>query len=689
MEAADDAGRMPGFLIHDPLRNSYFRISRLAGQALSCWRAGSARALIAQLAARHGVHATAEDIAGLARFITANQLVRSGPGDWERLAGLAGRRETGLLVKALHSYLFFRIPLVRPQGFLRAALPWVRWLGGRIGISLLVFISLLGLYLTGRQWDVFKSTFMGFLTLQGLALYAVTLVFVKAAHELGHAFIATRYGCKVPVMGVAFLVMMPMLYTDVTDAWKLRSRRQRLLIDAGGMLVELGIAGVALLLWAFLPQGPGRAMAFFVATTSLASTLLINASPFMRFDGYHILADLLRMHNLAPRAFDLALTRLRNGLFGLRMPDPEPFGPGMRRLLMAYAVATILYRAVVFSGIALLVYHAFPKVLGVILGGIEVSWFLALPVMREMRRWWEMRKMILKQGKPWRPVIVLAVLAVALFAPLWGSLRLPALMTAARQMDVYAPEAGQVVAVHAHAGQKVRKGQALVDLRSRELELEMRKTAEKLRLVKLRLRRLAADARDLSEHGILKKRKAALEEKLAGLRKRQENLSLRASFDGVVSRVMEGLKPGLWVNESQLLARVVSPRARVASALVAEEDAGRLSAGAAGWFIPDDPELPRMAMRLVDIGAVRKRGRDLLYLSSLHGGPAPSERDRDGRIQMRKGMFPALFVPADGAAAPPCMRACTGRMVVEAQRQSLAGRMARRVVAVVLRESGF
>ena len=56
---------------------------------------------------------------------------------------------------------------------------------------------------------------------------------------------------------------------------------------------------------------------------------------------------------------------------------------------------------------------------------------------------------------------------------------------------------------------------------------------------------------------------------------------------------------------------------------------------------------------------------------------------------MRKGMFPALFVPADGAAAPSCMRACTGRMVVEAQRQSLAGRMARRVVAVVLRESGF
>ncbi len=686
MEAADDAGRTPGFLIHDPLRNSYFRISRLAGQALSCWRAGCARALIAQLAERHGVHATGEDIAELVQFITANQLVRAGPGDWERLAG---RRERGLLVKALHGYLFFRVPLVRPQRFLHAALPWVSWLGGRFGISLLLVISLLGLYLTSRQWDVFKATFMGFLTLQGLALYALTLVFVKAAHELGHAFIATRFGCRVPVMGVAFLVMMPMLYTDVTDAWKLRSRRQRLLIDAGGMLVELGIAGVALFLWAFLPEGPGRAMAFFVATTSLASTLLINASPFMRFDGYHILADALRMHNLAPRAFDLALTRLRNGLFGLRLPDPEVHTRRMRGVLMVYAWATILYRAVVFSGIALLVYHAFPKVLGLILGGIEVSWFLVMPVVREVRRWWEMRQTILKEGKPWRPVMVLAVLGVVLFAPVWGSLRLPALLTAARQMDVYAPEAGQVLAVHAHAGQRVRKGQVLAELRSRELEQEERKTIESLRLVELRLRRLAADARDLSEHGILKKRQAALREKLAGLARRRAQLTLRAQFDGVVSRVMEGLKAGLWVNESQLLARVVSARARVASALVDEEDAGRLSAGAAGWFIPDDPELPRMAMRLVDIGAVRKRGRDLVYLSSVHGGPAPSERDRDGRIQMRKGMFPALFVPAAEDTEPACRRACTGRMVVEAQRQSLAGRMARRAVAVLLRESGF
>jgi len=262
MQAAEDAGRAGGFLIHDPLRNSYFHIGGMAAKALSCWRAGTAGGVLEALRERYGVRASLEDIGGLLRFVHGNGLAREAAGGWRALFGQAMRLRKGPVSALLHNYLFFRVPLVRPEKFLRAALPYVRWLGSRGGIWLILLISLAGLYMTGRQWDVFKATFMGFLTLKGLALYALTLVIVKVGHELGHAFIATHFGCRVPTMGVAFLVMMPMLYTDVTDAWKLRSRKARLLIGAGGMLVELGLAGVALFLWAFLPEGPMRAAAF-------------------------------------------------------------------------------------------------------------------------------------------------------------------------------------------------------------------------------------------------------------------------------------------------------------------------------------------------------------------------------------------------------------------------------------------
>ncbi len=689
MEAARDAGRAPGWLIYDPLRNSYFRISRLSALALSCWREGTAGALLEALARRHGVHATPEDVGELLAFVSGNGLTREAQNGWRGLHGQFMRRRRGLLSRILHGYLFFRIPLARPEKFLRAALPYVRWLGSRPALLLLAAISLTGLYLTGRQWDSFLATFMGFLTPAGLMLYALTLAVIKVGHELGHAFIATRFGCRVPTMGVAFLVMMPMLYTDVTDAWKLSARRQRLLIGAGGILVELGIAGTALFLWAFLPEGPARTAAFFAATTSLAASLLINASPFMRFDGYHILADALRVHNLAPRAFALGLTKLRNGLFGLRTPPPERFSPRMEQVLTLYAFAAIVYRAFLFSGIALMVYHAFPKAIGLCLAAVEVTWFLALPVLREARRWWELRREIVRRGRPWRPALAAAVVLVALFAPVRGHVRLPAVLQAGRRMDIYSPEPARIVETRLRAGRRVRAGEPLMRLRSRGLEHEARLARERLRLVELRLRRLAADRRDLSEHAELKRRRAALLRELEGLDERRKRLTLRAGFGGVTTLAAEGLRPGLRVHPGMLLGRIVDAPGQVASALIREEDAGRLRAGARAWFVPDDPALPRVRMRLVEIGAARRTGRDLAYLASVHGGPVPAERDGKGRIRTRRGVFPARFVRADGAGAGPCRVACTGRMVVEAARESLAGRMARRFVAVILRESGF
>lgn len=45
----------------------------------------------------------------------------------------------------------------------------------------------------------------------------MTLAAMKVVHELGHAFTAKRYGCRVPSMGVALLVLVPMLYIDANE----------------------------------------------------------------------------------------------------------------------------------------------------------------------------------------------------------------------------------------------------------------------------------------------------------------------------------------------------------------------------------------------------------------------------------------------------------------------------------------
>ena len=192
-------------------------------------------------------------------------------------------------------------------------------------------------------------------------------------------------------MGVAFLVMFPVLYTDTTDAWKLQSRRDRLRIVTAGVRTELYLALIATFLWGVLPDGSLRSAAFFIATTSWVTSVLVNISPFMRFDGYYAFSDLIGVENLQQRAFELGRWRLRRWLWGLNDPLPEPMPRRRARLLILYAWGTWLYRFFLFLGIALLVYHFFFKVLGIFLFIVEVLWFIVMPIFKEVRTWRERR----------------------------------------------------------------------------------------------------------------------------------------------------------------------------------------------------------------------------------------------------------------------------------------------------------
>ena len=154
----------------------------------------------------------------------------------------------------MHSYLFFRIPLFRPDRFLRKSWWMVRPLFTRTAVWIYVLMGLAGLYLVSRQWEQFTGTFQYMLSWQGAAFYGASLVIVKSLHELGHAYMSVRYKLRVPTIGIAFMVLMPVLYTDTSGAWRLRSRRQRLMIDGAGIFVELALAAVATLLWVFLPD---------------------------------------------------------------------------------------------------------------------------------------------------------------------------------------------------------------------------------------------------------------------------------------------------------------------------------------------------------------------------------------------------------------------------------------------------
>ena len=99
-----------------------------------------------------------------------------------------------------------------------------------------------------------------------------------------------------------FLVFAPMPYVDASAASEFRSKWQRALVGAAGMIVEVFIAALALYVWLAVEQGLVRAFAYNVMVVAGISTVLFNGNPLLRYDGYYILSDLLEIPNLAQRA---------------------------------------------------------------------------------------------------------------------------------------------------------------------------------------------------------------------------------------------------------------------------------------------------------------------------------------------------------------------------------------------------
>jgi len=362
LPGSPDEDGAPRWLLFDVVRNRYYTISRITLDMIRHWVAGiDLEAYLDRLARQH-IDVAREEVLALLDFLLANNLIetRSAQGsEYIHRQHLASK--PGPWQWMLHNYLFFRIPLFRPDAWLTRWAPRLDWLFGVQALWLMLALGLTGGLMVLRDWDRFQSTFMHFFSLEGVLWYGLALAAVKSIHELGHAIEAKRQGCRVASIGLAFLVMMPVLYTDTTDAWRLTSRRARLRIAIAGVRMELYIAMLATFLWNLLPDGPWRSVAFFLATTSWIASLLVNTSPFMRFDGYYVLSDLLGVENLQQRAFALGRWQLRRLLFGLDDPVPEPLPRHRARLLIAYAWGTWIYRLFLFLGIALLVYHFFFK----------------------------------------------------------------------------------------------------------------------------------------------------------------------------------------------------------------------------------------------------------------------------------------------------------------------------------------
>lgn len=671
----------------DTVAGHYFKLNTTAVRLLRHWSLGNPEQVLVAANREPGLPLSDTDISKMLQFLRVHDLIAATDHE-QRCSYLqkAASRRTGLLKTILHQYLFFRIPLWRPDPFLNQSWPWLSRYGAFILRWLLPLLLLCGLFLVTRDWPRYRSSFSYLFSFEGMLAYGLTLFCAKFLHELGHAYMAKRAGCRVQSMGVAFIVMFPMFYTDVSDAWRLKDRNARLMISAGGILAELGLAVVALFVWSLLPEGPLRTGAFLLSSITWITTIMININPFMRFDGYFILSDFLQVDNLQSRSYALCRWYLREKLFGYGLQPPENWSHQMLRKLLLWGYLSWLWRFFLFFGIALTVYHYFFKVLGIFLMLVEISWFIGLPIVRELTHWWQQRASSDK-----RRVFcsaLLCCLPIALLLMPWRShVEIPAILESAHVSTLYAPVPAQVLKTFVAEGQFVKTGQILAELTAPDLNSRLTIIRQKITMLQLQLRRQAARKETVGDTLILEQQLAESLAEYRGLAAEHERLQIRAPQEGQVRDLLTDLTPGRWIAPEHPLMRIIESAKGKLHGYLREDSLLRLQNGDHGIFIADDPHQSAISVKISDIDPTGVAFLQIEELASDHGGPIAVRRDEQHQAEPVQACYGVNLEMTDNEKLPS--QPLRGVVIADGKAESIASSIWRRLAALGLRESGF
>jgi len=681
------ADGQPSHTLHDPVRNMFFQIDWPTFEILRRWHLADPAAIAAAVSRETALHLETDDVESVIRFLHDNQLLQPLPDSAGTLAQLLKKRKGTIGVWLLHNYLFFRIPLLKPDRWLD------RWVGStdffysrpfQVLSLAALFLGLIEVY---RDWDRFATTLVDMLSWSGMVSYGLALIAVKFLHELGHAFTAKRFGCRVPAMGIAFLVLWPMAYTDTNEAWKLTSRRQRMQVAAAGILTELTIAAWSTLAWALLPDGTPKSLAFLLATTTWISSIVINASPFMRFDGYFLLSDWLGMPNLHARAFALARWDLRERLFALGEPVPEVFPRRRHAGLVLFAYATWAYRLVIFLGIAALVYTFFIKAVGIFLFLVEIGWFILLPPYRELQAW-RLRWPALRASSRARRSGIIALAVFLLFVLPWPTrIASTGLLRPSEQFVVYAPPHAQVVDLPVSEGSLVKAGAPLLQLASFDLESRERAARAKFDRMRWQASAGAFDNEQRAQWQVLQEQLADANAELASIQADAIRYAPTAPFDGILRDMDPDLKPGAWISQQEPLARLVVEQNQQVVAFLNEEEVGWVARGNSARFYADGLEGPFVPLEVARIDPDASRTLPEAELSSLYGGNI-LVREKNGLLYPEQAIY-RVTLKVTGSSGNLVGHTWRGKVVISGSWYAPGWRFLSAALSIFWREAGF
>ncbi len=492
--------------------------------------------------------------------------------DVAELLRRAKKGKPRLWLQNLRSPLAIRLPLFDPDRFLERWLPWYRpafgWAGALIWLVVVGAAALAG----AAHWQELTENFSDrVLAPQNLLLMWLTFPVLKLCHEFGHACATRAWGGEVHEMGVMFLVLTPVPYVDASAATAFRETRRRVVVGAAGMVVEVFIASLALFLWLEAEPGLFRAVLYNIILIAGISTVLFNANPLLRFDGYYMLCDLIQIQNLRQRGQQYLSNLVERRLFGLKTPEVEA-SPGEKRWFVLYTITSFCYRVFIMLAIALFIATEY-MIVGVVLALWALAAMFVYPALRGLGYLLfhsRLRRRRLRAVGVSAAVVAGAAAVLFLVpAPLWT--RADGVIWVPAEAQVRAGADGFVRQVAAEPGAAVRQGSQLLLTENPELGPRIRVLEAQVAL--LEARALAERQLDRVRWEITRETLKATQEELEHYRTLQRELTLVSPVNGtfVLSAAAQDL-PDRFLRKGQEVGYVVPAAVVTARVLVSQDD---------------------------------------------------------------------------------------------------------------------
>jgi len=482
------------------------------------------------------------------------------------------QRRRNFLARFLNP-LAIRVPLFDPNGFLDETWPLVRPVFSVVGGIAYIILIIAALITAGQHWDGLTGNLVDrVLSTGNLLVLVLVYPLVKAIHEIGHGYAVKKFGGEVREIGVMFLVFLPVPYVDASAASGYTNKWARMLVGGAGILVELGLAAIAVLLWAQMEEGLVRAMLFNVILIGGVSTLLFNGNPLLRFDGYYVFSDLLEIPNLGARSNRYLGYLIQRRLFGVKEARNPVRARGEAPWFFFYSIAAFIYRLFISFVIVSIVAVQF-FVVGVLLAIWALTLMFLLPLAKQIRFLFTSDTLRGLRGRAVTVSFGLLAVVLALFTLVPVPYRTIAegVVVTPEGGALYAEEAGEIAEVLVTHGSTIAPGDTVLQLVDPFAQAELDRAVAEARRARLRYQQ--AFSTSAFDTRLWRAQTVRADQEVELLQQRMANMAIRSSASGRVVLPEQVDLPGRYIGKGEIVGYVVDPRRLLVKAVIPQEEA--------------------------------------------------------------------------------------------------------------------